>query len=128
MRNLLVAPQLRAAEGMRQRKAAAPCSDAFCRFINAANGVDNPNIITDSHRAVRTAIAHKRRHLVRCGSFGKVRLVGIMQQLTQRGFDVVRVHMLAAVNITGGNADGEPVFNDFAAGRNITQGVFMAVL
>ena len=94
--------------------------------IDAAYGGDDPDLVPDTHAAVRAAVALKGQG--RSGRYGvHVGMIGIFHLAGQVRCHVVGVHPHAGENVRGGVTNGKAVLYHIFTGRDCRQGHFVAL-
>ena len=130
----VVVTELTAAVRMRESK--NPLHRAFhklpviggkllCNAVDAADGRQNPYLVSYSDLAVLAAVALKKRRLT-VGQFFKIRLVFELFFLLKSSSDVVRMHPFTRLNIGDRCSDHTAVFDDILARLNFSQGYLVS--
>ena len=94
--------------------------------VHAAHGGDYPYLVADAHLPVGPAEALEGTPLGSTGNLHQVRMVAVIQQSLQVGFDAVMIHHRTGRSIPGDMADGKTIFDDIFPFPETVQHDFMA--
>ena len=123
----LVVAQLGAAEGVREIFCARKLCQLFGDLIYTADGVDDPDIVSDTDLTVLADVAHKGEVAVGLFVVALCILIGVIKLARKVGLDVVGVDVLARLDILGRVTDRLTVFYYVLAVFDIAKGVFVTV-
>jgi hypothetical protein len=124
----LIIAKLRAAEGMRKISRTGKLGKLLRYFINASNGVYDPNFISDTNVSVLTNITHKGT-VGRSGrSIIKLRSIAILKVAGKIGLYIMCMNVLTLLYVTGSVTYGVAVLDDIFSTLDVSESILVAVI
>ena len=112
---------------MGEGESSAGGGKALAEPVDAADGGDYPDVVTDADASVGVAVGHDRGRGL-AGEVGEVRLVAVLQHVAEVGGEVVDVDVLARGDVARGVSDRHAVLDDGLAGGDCATGVLVPVV
>ena len=93
--------------------------DGCCHVVDTANGGDDPDLVTNAYFTVGTVEAHEG-HIFRLLLLYGSGIVGVLQQISQSGLNIMSMDPAALCDVLLGITDTVTIFDDLTALGNVT--------
>jgi hypothetical protein len=97
-------------------------------LVHTTNGINDPNLVSDTNVAIFTNVAHKGTVGGACGGIVELRIIRILKVARKIGLYVMSMNVLPCLNIAGSVSDGIAILYDILAALDVTESILVTIL